>query len=762
MILQSAHIRNSTLKTIIIILFTFFFLECFHSKAQNSRIVPIMMQGANNHVEKFKLFETGFQMPPEIKTKIDNYLNNLPGEKLNPYNPDEINVSAIFNSSSNLNQTRFGFYYQDFERNYAYSINDGTGRFEPILTEQPWRIRFAPNELGAWTFRIYVYINGQYYTEIGGLSLWCDPSNEKGFLEVGTHKRQFRFSDTKTSFYALGQNIAWPDRSELLFDNGNAPSCQNLGLEEWKNSFEALGNHKANFARIILKNLEFVKLNDYHKDQNYLKILDEIINVCEQKDMYLDLCLLMHTGFKPGDPGYMGHYQETWGNNRYRIEFGLSNPIEFFTYPQAIANYKKRLRYIISRYGWSNHIAAFELVSELNNWGDYSRNPSTQLLANEWHSLIGNYLKNDLGTKQMLSTTFYGNPAESKYDYSPYDLRIMNFTSIHSYGDMRNHNLINQDNMRKMLNETLLKNGWNKPSGFSELGLGGKSRADVGDFSCCNSLTFHNHVWATSFMEGFGCGLNWWARADEIRMSNYDALHQFFSTVDFEQDSWTQNQHWVSGHEAQNENNNKLEVFAMTTNNSHKAMGWVHQATNWWGNTELNACTDRNGNHYYISDNDNDDECFASQEIYQEEFQITGLVPFKQYQFDFYRTDDGAGAYYSTQFITTNILGSARPLYPCNASANIYSFAFKAYKEGINEKNLYTIYPNPSNSYVVVESNNTNLKIIKIVDLLGKEILKINTSETKIEIDLQMFSSGIYFIVIQENGRYSNNKIVKQ
>ncbi|MFN4812586.1 MAG: hypothetical protein ACK5JQ_08395 [Bacteroidota bacterium] len=91
----------------------------------------------------------------------------------------------------------------------------------------------------------------------------------------------------------------------------------------------------------------------------------------------------------------------------------------------------------------------------------------------------------------------------------------------------------------------------------------------------------------------------------------------------------------------------------MTTNSSHKAMGWVHQATNWWGNKrDITGCRDRNNLQMPISSGNNgdgnDDETEPT--LVSENFQITGLITFTQYQFDFFITDDGAGAWYRGNF----------------------------------------------------------------------------------------------------------------
>ena len=73
------------------------------------------------------------------------------------------------------------------------------------------------------------------------------------------------------------------------------------------------------------------------------------------------------------------------------------------------------------------------------------------------------------------------------------------------------------------------------------------------------------------------------------------------------------------------------------------------------------------------------DDAYSAPGIYLGNFQLTGLVPWTQYQVDFYRTDDGSGAWYSSQFESSSILGTLSPAYP----GTYYDFAFKASKSGV-------------------------------------------------------------------------------
>ena len=61
---------------------------------------------------------------------------------------------------------------------------------------------------------------------------------------------------------------------------------------------------------------------------------------------------------------------------------------------------------------------------------------------------------------------------------------------------------------------------------------------------------------------------------------------------------------------------------------------------------------------------------------------------------------------------------------------------------------LFTIYPNPSNSIIIIKAVKNNLTSIKIYDISGKKIRTI-TAESLIEtIDISNLKIGVYILKI--------------
>jgi len=73
-----------------------------------------------------------------------------------------------------------------------------------------------------------------------------------------------------------------------------------------------------------------------------------------------------------------------------------------------------------------------------------------------------------------------------------------------------------------------------------------------------------------------------------------------------------------------------------------------------------------------------------------------------------------------------------------------------------NNKMLFTIYPNPANDYIEIQTEN---KSIELLNALGKKMpLDFETKDKAIKLNLSSLSAGLYFIVI--NGQAQ--KFIKQ
>ena len=80
--------------------------------------------------------------------------------------------------------------------------------------------------------------------------------------------------------------------------------------------------------------------------------------------------------------------------------------------------------------------------------------------------------------------------------------------------------------------------------------------------------------------------------------------------------------------------------------------------------------------------------------------------------------------------------------------------------EEVKVNNTLTLYPNPVNDIFFIEYKNYDM--VKIYDMLGKEVLSQNTNVIK-EINIKHLSQGIYHVLVLSGGKIiGNSKIVKR
>jgi hypothetical protein len=71
------------------------------------------------------------------------------------------------------------------------------------------------------------------------------------------------------------------------------------------------------------------------------------------------------------------------------------------------------------------------------------------------------------------------------------------------------------------------------------------------------------------------------------------------------------------------------------------------------------------------------------------------------------------------------------------------------------------IYPNPTTGEFTVELTNGSLKTIEVIDVTGRLISTNSTTSELVNINLNEFSNGIYYVKIQSNDVVEVMKIVK-
>ena len=502
--------------------------------AQTSSITTIdnITKITNYAIPMYHKFEVGFNL-------VNSRYNN-------PYNPDEIDAKTIFYSPSGKEYIIDGFYYIPFQRiDDPNIVNQGTWQASRTLT--PWRCRFAPNEVGEWTYKIAIIEDRKNNTDTiySGLStFFCTVSNNNGYLELAPNNRYFQFSDG-TSFFGIAQDARasyfntidrglgdnpppMQDPKYLIPPNGLPNNISGyksaddyyyyqhyLWYEKIINDFAENGG---NYIRVWMEPLSFEieweHLNNYDGRQKRAHDLDLIFEHAALKKVFIHLVLYneKHLDFADCQSEIM-----CWDDNPYYLELNLGGPLDlinFFSNDTAKENFKYRLRYIQARWGYSTALGSYSIINEPEfigrnsygtttvNWADgsifsfqdpdrlsenyYNNSP----LINQWINEMANYLH----TKhpQHLTSVDYG------YDFSGdanYDSSI-DFTNTHLY---------TSDEIAQHQRNYVMQHHidiYDKPSGITEYSPTECVPNDLSGFS----THVHNEIWASSFSGSFSTG----------------------------------------------------------------------------------------------------------------------------------------------------------------------------------------------------------------------------------------------------------------
>jgi hypothetical protein len=132
--------------------------------------------------------------------------------------------------------------------------------------------------------------------------------------------------------------------------------------------------------------------------------LDRIVEDADLRGIYINLVINNHGKFSAFSDG-------EWSHNPFNTALGgyLSDPEEYFTHPRALKDFRKLMRYMIARWGYSTRIFAWEFWSELNLTGSnresgFYRRPEVV----DWHRLMGRAVKEMDPNRHMVSTHYSG------------------------------------------------------------------------------------------------------------------------------------------------------------------------------------------------------------------------------------------------------------------------------------------------------------------------------------------------------------------
>lgn len=528
------------------------------------------------NVGQFEKVEIGVRLDSLVSNQVLNHVFRREGDKINPFNPEEIDVYADFWVQSGAvwyGPIRMNaFYFQDYTRTTkGWALN---------ASEDLFRIRFTPEYIGRWRCKVSAKLKNEEPFSFEEFTFETIPSESKGFVRVGDHKRFLR--EGEDPFFPIGQNLTGPNNPNHTLEWNNKTASPSDYIDFLK-SMSDLANAGGNYFRYIVSpwqtEIEFEELGNYADRMPNAWEFDQILEHAKELDLKLHLNLAMHYTFEApngyamtdwdwsaqGDdlnPSNSPCFRDDDKGYCYRNELDLVNPQDFLTDSLAMVYYKRRLRYMVARWGYSTNIAVMELLSEANNFGNESiievktingkygcyTLPDTANLADSpykdfpaliipklmsWQIEMCRYLKEDLGiTQHPLAVSYTGEPdfvhGDSTY-YSPY----VDIATFNNYGLSINKFEKNYLIVSKKYHDNKSDFYLDKPFMHSEYGPGGAIT------NCDEGIRFVKTVNLTPFTGLAGSGINWHFHWNEDSMWNYlRPVQELLDSIPFDAENW--------------------------------------------------------------------------------------------------------------------------------------------------------------------------------------------------------------------------------
>lgn len=637
--------------------------------------IEVKFPGPGNslhEVGRFEKAELELHLPAGLENEISNFVNGMEG--INPFDPGQISVEALFTCGAQKYLV-YGYYFEDYTRDSSSMKSFTPARWLHAGTYFHWRVRFAPADTGNWSCTIGIRVNNEkeYACTAPALFFKCIPSANQGWLMKGNDKWHLACSGSGKSFFALGENIAWTNGT---YFRGGAPLAGFdrlyeggfLDVMDWVTDLAESGGNMVRIATVPWSwDFEYEHLNNYSDRLDRAWELDKLVGLCEQKHMKISLDLQFFATSVSDTTSVF-----SWAKNPYHAQIkGVNEPDGFLTNVTAQKIFKNKLRYFLSRWGYSTSLGILTLTGELDSWEKKQASEIADEKQKSWYAIMVPFVRDLIAYRPILTATSYASGHWGReHRHGPFDYEGLDILAIHPYNAERDANIERRYNEfnRKGVEQGVHSIWPDKAACIQEMGLPEHHPADANDIEGCNDISYHNATWSTAFMGGIGAGFPWWQWFNsKYRHENFPAMNSFFKEIDFQKTFYTDPDVWDdAGFADGNHSGSSVEAFYMRDKEANQVIGWVHNTSYWWGNMVMD-CSDRSGKRMKINKADGDDKLSSPAPLPAgTKFEIHKLHNLENYAVEWYMTrKEGRATGYENS--RTNIFGTLKLSYPQGA-----------------------------------------------------------------------------------------------
>lgn len=424
---------------------------------------------------------------------------DLLGAWSNPFDPDEVTLDAsvVFPSGKRVCQP--GFFMIDHRRE--------TDEYTEMMVPEghgEWCVRICALEPGPVECTLVARDKtGTARRNVEGISV--ADSDDPGFARQSKINGRYLQFDNGRTFFPIGHALEYPQDMARLVDR----------------TLKRMAKHGENCNRWWMRSdelgLEWWDQVGWYR-QSTAAQLDRLVEVGEDLGMYWIFTFDDHRDFW-GERWAINPYSQTCGGPCHTVA-------DWFMSPDAKKLQRRRIRYIVARWGYSPHVFCWELGNEFEGWhvgGDIVRG---------WHEEMADYLARIDPYERPITTSFSSTIGWDDL----WSIDAIRLIQTHGYTN-------NRHNVAEHVLELAAKHrAYVKPHFLGEFGINGGSGKWTAD-NDLNGWAVHNALWASVVAGCCGTPMPWWYR-DYVEARNlypkFAAVSRFVEDIPFAAVEWSQ------------------------------------------------------------------------------------------------------------------------------------------------------------------------------------------------------------------------------
>ena len=405
----------------------------------------------------------------------------------NPYDPDDIDLFAVFTSPSGQTIKINGF-YDDYK-----GLNK-------------WKIRFSPRETGTYKYQAFVK-DGSESGETQSYDFKAIDSEHHGWIKQSLKNPHYFTHDDGTSYYGVGAYSPW----------GNNDKVFRTFIENKANFFAIWDINYGGFvndAGIIEE-----KLGQYNQEK--LGQIDSLLSILEKNNIKIMYAIWPHDLFSETV------WAAQWKLNPYSQITKAEN-----VYGDSLAwEYQKmKYRYMIARFAHSRSWGIWELINEMDGTDGWAKGHHNEAYA--WVDKCQKYFTENDPYKHPMTASFSGGFGQ----YRDTLYRLNEIPNIHLYPAQGWIPKFPDDSLRS----DMYNFGWASRrfwDNFEKPAIFGEAGADLTYYKPRSKeyrISYHNQIWA-SLVNGLAMTPVWWTASD-MTSEDWEQLRylsEFVADIDF-------------------------------------------------------------------------------------------------------------------------------------------------------------------------------------------------------------------------------------